>query len=1250
MQHMPIIGAGGGGGGGETRRPVEAPDTLQSSATARVLMLVGLGEWGGLVDGEKSVFFNGVPLLNVDGTRNFERVRVESRAGTAAQAPLAGFDEIETEYSVGVEVKAGPGLVRHIDNLDASAIRVTVAVRGLFAVNSENGDTNPTSVDLAVDVRPAGAKQWREARTINISGKTRGKYQRAVRVELPESGPWDVRVRRVTGDSATQNLVNVTDWDSYTVLQSLKLSYPNYAMLGLTFDAKAFSSFPEIASEWDMAVLQVPSNYNPVTGEYAGAWDGTFKPARSSNPAWWLYTFGTDKRYNVNLPPDGAWKWDLYRIARWCDQLVSDGQGGTRRRFEMNAYHSDGADAWKALQDIASVFCGKVVPFAGGVRVMADMPGDAAAKHFMPGNVLGGEFNYSSTEEGDRHSVASVSFVDPADGWKRSVEYVEHPSGLVRYGYNPAQVVAVGCTSRAQAQQLGRYILETAQTETELIAFSAGLYACDLMPGELFTVFDPVVAGRRIGGRLVRVAGVSVELDAPVTLAEGEAYSLECPLPDGRLERRGVVVVPGEFASLKLVTPFSAQPVDGATWALIATSLQPTIWRCTARVEKEPGVYQVEGLQHNPGKWETVESGIRIEPPPDSSLPDPTHIPAVAAVSVRELSYLTGDGRRAVRLDVDWPAVAHPYLRGYVVGLRQEGGNWRELPEVSANHAEIEGIEPGAWQVRVSSVSVTGLRSVPALASVTAKGHHTPPPAPSLAAQGGAMVVNLSWRYPPGVPDLLRAELYFSETENDGKSQLLADIAYPTNSYAHTGRSIGVRCHYWLRVVDSWGNVSPFARASAETLKDPGLLLEQLKNSITSTELQASIREPLERLPDIQSGVDSLIEANLHQLLTADELHKTQGENYAFAKRELRAVSDGLKQEATDRLLLAAKVGENEAGLAEEKTVRATAVEALARDVSALKAETGENKAAILGESTVRTSQNKAMAETVSALTSTVSGQTSTIKEVSRVVDGVLAEKVVKVTAGGKIAGFGLRADEHGSAFDILADRFAISLPDGSGSRQVFVLGSVNGRPALGLAGDLLIDGSLSGNALIGKSVTADKIDGKGLELKDAAGNVIVGLGGMGAQWIKGLLTVGQIDTRGMTIKNDAGAVVVDMSGMDAAYIRNLQVDTMQIKGEAVTKADTRTISSSGWVNSFDYSFNFYCSDSGTMLVFAELPPPLNKGGLLYARDRTISGEGQSALIVLNVSAGETVRVGCRGVPQSQSFASIRYGCVLFRR
>lgn len=1352
-----IFGAKGGGQQQSSRTPVEAPDSLQSIATARVLMLMGLGQFAGPAgDLLQSIYLDGVPLKNADGTLNFERVTAEWRAGTQNQDRIEGFSEIETEYGVSVEVKTTAAATRQIDDLDADAVRVTVSVPALVAADASNGDTNPTSVQMGIDLKPA-IGSWQQVKTVHINGKTRSKYQRSVRIPLTGDGPWQLRVRRITADSSTQNLQNATVWDSYTVINEAPLRYPNYALLALRFDAKAFSSFPKIEVRWRLAILQVPSNYDPATRSYSGPWDGTFKPTWSDNPAWWLWAYATDKRYNVNIPP-GAWKWDLYRIAQWCDQRVSDGQGGTRPRFTCNVIQSESVDAWKVLQDIASAFCGRVVPYAGGVRVTADIPGDVPAKHFMPTNVKDGRFAYSSTELADRQTVAVVSFIDPDDGDKRATEYVEHAEGLTVYGYQPAEVAAVGCTSRAQAQQLGRYILETAQSETEMVSFGTGTYGMDLMPGELFYLSDPAVAGGRFGGRLLAVDGVNVTLDAPVTLAAGVSYSLEVPMPDGTLVRRGVTSGVGSTAAIVLAAPYPAQPVEGTTWLLVATNVEPTLWRCVRNAESKesPGEREISGVQHDPNKWARIEQGIRIDPPPVSLLPDPGRIDAVSVVDVREVSYLRPDGTRAVRLDVDWPALSHSYLRGYVVGIRQAGGDWRELPEQSANHAEIPDIAPGDWQVRVAAVSVTGLRSIPTVSDIAAEGHTAPPPAPGFTATGGAMRVDFTITWPS--PDCVRAELYGSGSAGDPNPAKLTDLAYPTTTWAQLGVSTGVTLYYWLRVIDTWDNVSAFATASATTVKDPSILLQQLQGSVSRDALDGLLRTDIVTAQDMatrvipalneaneqaaKAGIAALIEADRRrrearfnrrafdaiidvdpatgkillkataeittdvdaklrdvqlvldaqagQLATAVSGVSSQGGRLTAAESKLTQLESGISlavqqafaytdgavasngdavdslQQQVDTLagsgiasLLADQRRQQQAravrlGLARAEFDIKAVADGLAAEATArlsLAAQLGDAAAALVVEQQARAAGDAAVSLSVSSLQTTVGGHTAAIQEQAQSVDGLKAQKTLRVTAGGKIAGWAAYADANASAFDVLADVFRISLPNGSGSRQVFTVGSLNGGPAVGIAGDLILDGAMSARHIAAEAANFVLLQAKSVwaqtgyigalsELTANAGIVISGRLQNGATLATSTAVI-DLNARGsqpflQVINKDTGRQDVLVTADGYVQVARQVVSEPDIRAARVDSVDSGFINPGGtWTYMVDTGYQAAAS-------WTEAPSEQLVGGATISGGQS-QGGGGTGVIQVDVLYGDGLSGGGGGYLDSRVYLKITY-------
>ncbi|WP_251273993.1 hypothetical protein, partial [Enterobacter hormaechei] len=89
-------------------------------------------------------------------------------------------------------------------------------------------------------------------------------------------------------------------------------------------------------------------------------WDGTFKSAWTNNPAWVFFDIVTNDRFGLGnrIPLDWVDKWRLYQIARYCDQLVSDGMGGQEPRFTCSLYLQSRADAYKVLQDMAGMFRG----------------------------------------------------------------------------------------------------------------------------------------------------------------------------------------------------------------------------------------------------------------------------------------------------------------------------------------------------------------------------------------------------------------------------------------------------------------------------------------------------------------------------------------------------------------------------------------------------------------------------------------------------------------------------------------------------------------------------------------------------------------------------------------------------------------------------------------------------------------------------------------------------------------------------
>jgi len=530
-----IRGAGGGKGGGGGRAAVEDPNNMHSTGTAKLIDLVSEGEIEGLVNGAKSIFFDDTPLKNANGDWNFEDVVWEERQGSQGQGYIPGFESVGNQKSVGTRVqKDGStpnGVIRTLTNSNMDAIRVSLYTNNFSNQDKSTGDVHGSSVEYQIDFQVDNSGSWVSQGTFTKTGKTTARYDWAHRFPIPDS--WktagfnqvSVRVKRLTEDSDSQAINNDIYWNTYTEIIDNKFTYPNSALVGIQLDAKQFGHVPRRGYEIKGVKVKVPSNYTPYdpnstqVGDflYSSIWDGTFDVKWTMNPAWIYYDLLTNDRYGLGQFLDEYYidKWALYTIARYCDSVDDNGQyvgvpsgfmdGNTTKmepRFTCNLYLQGANEAYKVLNDLASVFRGLVYWDEGLVSAIQDAP-KLPVFHFTEANVIDGNFAYTGSSKKARHNVVLVTWNDPANGYKQTIEYVEDREGIQRYGMVEKSVIAFGCTSRGQAQRVGKWILYTERLETEGITFKTGFEGVPVRPGDLVKVSDKHRAGVRYGGRII---------------------------------------------------------------------------------------------------------------------------------------------------------------------------------------------------------------------------------------------------------------------------------------------------------------------------------------------------------------------------------------------------------------------------------------------------------------------------------------------------------------------------------------------------------------------------------------------------------------------------------------------------------------------------------------------------------------------------------------------------------------------------
>ncbi|MEX3690597.1 host specificity protein J [Paraburkholderia sp. BR14263] len=712
---IPITGAGGGGGGkgggggSGSRSPQESPDSLRSIQYARVINLICEGTVSGIVNWARGIYIEDTPLQNPDGSWNFVGAAFEYRGGEPDQPPMSGFPASESETSVGVTVTINGPVVRGVVNPNIDAVRVTVGVPSLSSTDVGTGDVDGATIQLAVDVQKDGGG-FQQMLVDTIAGKTTSRYQRSYYINLgrfgPPGGSYDVRVRRITPDSTTVYLVNAFQWETMTEIVNSNLMYPNSALVGVQVDASTFRQIPKLAFDIRMRMVQVPTNYDPETRTYYGVWDGTFRVAWTDNPAWVLYDLIVTPRFGLGhyVNPDMVDKWNLYAIAQYCDALVPDGFGGWEPRYTCNIYIQTREEAISLLQQLASIFNGMIFWTGGMLTVIADMPGDPVTT-FTAANVVDGRITYRGTPLNQRHTVALVTWSNPANRYEQDIEYVEDRDAVNTWGVRELQVTALGCTSRGQAHRVGRWMLLTEQMLSETVSFKTGINGAFLKPGDLFWTSDPVRTGYRSGGRVIEATNDALRLDQAIAFTPGVQYSINVILPDGSVQG-SVLSATGTTDAIRLITPLRAAPLRMAVWTISATNAADEWWRCISVVEEEEGTLEVQGVAYRQEKFAAIEQGIRLEPLPRGII-DPFNVGRCTELRVLESVYQISPVVVSARATFSWLAPVGA-VRFEISYQRQD-----ESPTFTESFMSSIDIQPtreGTWFFNVAAVNSIGVR------------------------------------------------------------------------------------------------------------------------------------------------------------------------------------------------------------------------------------------------------------------------------------------------------------------------------------------------------------------------------------------------------------------------------------------------------------------------------------------------------------------------------------------------------------
>jgi predicted phage tail protein len=841
----------------------EEPNTLVTNTVAKVIYLLSEGPVEGLSTGDgKSLYFDDVPLIDSDGSSNFNGVSYTFREGLPDQDHIPGMGSPSAITSVGDKVEfATPRTYTVTGNYDAT--NVIISIPQLFLVDEEKGNLRATDLSFAIDVKTSSGS-YVTVHNVDLNNqKTTAEWRRSYRVDLPAGGsPWTVRVRRLTTDSVLANVQDEMYLAGYSTIVDGKFSYRNSSIIGVILPSKEFQGRPpSFKAKIKGIKVWVPKNYDPVTRIYAtsgagtsgGIWDGTFKAAWTNNPVWIFNDLLINNRYGLgqdfNSTDDAEIaltdKWGLYTISQFCDEMIDDGYGGEEPRYTINVQITTRDEAYQVLQKIITNLNGMIYFSSEKIYAVVDKP-DELDDIFTQADVEGGIFEYTGTPLKTRHSAVVSYYNDPNNLYKKSVVIYEDQESIEQIGYRLTEIDNVGCTSRGQALRTAKWLLHTEKTQTQTVSFVTGQRGATLVPGAVIKVFDDYKSGERMGGRILSTTGTSPNL----TFTMDAAISIPASSTFIYINADGIPVScacgPTTNSATVTVSTANGIPIAGATFAIVKPTLDGQLYRVIATKEEDSEKYSVVALKHDESKFAIIDATPVFEDIPDS-IYETGKLPAPTGIVVTKWWETVSGTEAFPRITVSWIAPTDKRIIGFECQLKTKDTEYTEIYKGAKNSCDSQRIEAtldSDYGVRVRSYDSIGRFSDWTYElDFDVPGNDVEPPVPFnelvTGIIGGYIVI---WDN-PDISDFKHVDVAESITTDIGDSTIISRVS--DDFFVRQGLTAGDVKYVWIRTVtrSATNNTSDWVGPLTATAK--GVEISDFDDEVTGIPIVDVLPNPV---------------------------------------------------------------------------------------------------------------------------------------------------------------------------------------------------------------------------------------------------------------------------------------------------------------------------------------------------------------------------------------------------------------------
>lgn len=762
---------------------------------------------------------------------NYEDVTVRIREGYDDDPDLTLYPAQVREQSLNIELKQSNGYSERRSEVSTDEMSFDIVFPNGLQLITGRGRKYQLQVSFHCQYKAAASDVWLDAVISNdrvsvindgggaftIRANSKQAVRRTVRIEVPERGQYDFRIKRVTQDDQSDNegedQTVTTEQAFWTTFRSYRNDPP--------FDATNLATV-ELRIRATDQLNGVIDQFNCNVQAVLPVWNGAaWVEQETRSPAW---AFAEVLRGRSNARPVADSRIDLDALLAW------DASAEALGLYFDGAFIDTGVSVWERLTDIAATANAAPIMPNGIYSVTVDEVKSTVVQHFTARNCtdVRGEKSLAARPHALRIRWPDIQ----ARGqWSERIIY--------RTGYDATtastfEVLDLPYTTSARAAVLrARRLLWQAELRPEVYYATVDWEHLVCTPGDRVKMAHPTMLWA-VGSARVRSLATSgsnttgVVLDAPLPMDGAESYTMYFRLADGTDATIAVDTVAGEQTSFTFTTPVATaigpQVGDlvtlGEPTDLLVRSIEPqdNLSATISFIDYAPEIFDADG-----GEIPDWDPQITLPPVVNRATPSP---PAIESVDSGEgVLVRASDGTFTSRIVVSFTvdqlatSVAAELVQArYREADSVEDWQWVTVGNPTGGLVSLAPVEDAAtYAIELRSVSAVGGTSEWVRISHTVIGKTSLPPDVERFYRSGDALV---WPYPNSPVDLagflLRANYGTSQDWGAARALHQGVVSAPPFdiSALHGTQTI------LIKAVDTSGNVSETAATVTIDLGD----------------------------------------------------------------------------------------------------------------------------------------------------------------------------------------------------------------------------------------------------------------------------------------------------------------------------------------------------------------------------------------------------------------------------------------------